>query len=108
MSRFVDSADAGFVDTVLRVVRSHLADGGVAVVERHLPGWAATCTESDHIVDGVRLWLRDLHREGGVLAATMRYEFDDTVAEQRFSVVNVDDDRLSELAAAARMRFERL
>jgi hypothetical protein len=38
----------------------------------------------------------------------MRYEFDDTVAEQRFSVVNVDDDRLSELAAAARMRFERL
>jgi SAM-dependent methyltransferase len=106
MSHFVDAADAGFVDTVLRVVRSHLADGGVAVVERHLPGWAATCTESDHIVDGVRLWLRDLHREGGVLAATMRYEFDDTVAEQRFSVVNVDDDRLSELAAAAGMRFE--
>src|SRR5690606_11921943 len=38
MSHFVDAADAGFVDTVLRVVRCHLAGDGVAVVERHPPG----------------------------------------------------------------------
>lgn len=106
MSHFVNAADRSFVHTVLRVVRRHLACDGFAVLERHPPGWAATCTETDRTVDGVRVWLRDLVRDGGVLTATVRYEFDGTSAEQRFSVVDVDDDRLAELAAAAGMRFE--
>ena len=106
MSHFVDAADAGFVDTVLRVVRRHLADDGVAVVERHPPGWAATCVESDRTVAGVRIQLRDLVREGGVLTATVRYELEGEAAEQRFSVVDVDDPRLAGLAAAAGMRFD--
>ena len=106
MSHFVDAADAGFVDTVLRVVRCHLAGDGVAVVERHPPGWAATCAENDRTVGGVRILLRDLVREGGVLTATVRYELEGEAAEQRFSVVDVDDERLAGLAAAAGMRFD--
>src|SRR5690606_38007530 len=97
MSHFVDAADAGFVDTVLRVVRCHLAGDGVAVVERHPPGWAATCAENDRTVGGVRILLRDLVREGGVLTATVRYELEGEAAEQRFSVVDVDDERLAGL-----------
>lgn len=36
-----------------------------------------------------------------MLTATARYELDGRVVEQRFSVSDVDDARLSQLAAAA-------
>jgi SAM-dependent methyltransferase len=106
MSHFVDSADAALVDGVLRAVRRHLRDDGVAVVERHPPGWVATCSESSREADGVRYALTDLARSDGVLTATIRYEFDGLSAEQRFSVRDLDDERLDELAATAGLRFE--
>lgn len=106
MSHFVDTADAELVDGVLRTVRRHLRVGGIAVVERHPPGWVASCTESTREADGVRFTLTDLDRAGDVLTATIRYGFDGLDAEQRFSVRDLDDDRLRGLAAAAGLRFE--
>jgi SAM-dependent methyltransferase len=106
MSHFVNTADVDFVSDVLRTVRRHLADDGFAVVERHPPGWAATCRESSREVGGVRYTLGDLHRAGGVLTATIRYEFDGLAAEQRFSVRDVHDDRLAELAGTAGLRVD--
>jgi SAM-dependent methyltransferase len=104
MSHFVNAADTGFVDAVLATVRRHLADDGFAVVERYPPGWVDTCTGSTRTGEGVRYTLRDLVREGGVLTATMRYEFNGVAAEQRFSTRDVDDGRLAELAGAAGLR----
>ncbi|HEY8471650.1 MAG TPA: class I SAM-dependent methyltransferase [Natronosporangium sp.] len=107
MSHFVDTADDELVYGTLRTVRRHLRDGGLAVVERHPPGWVATATESDREVNGVRLILTDLERAGDVLTATIRYEFDGLSAEQRFSVRDLDDDRLRALAGEVGLRVER-
>jgi SAM-dependent methyltransferase len=106
MSHFVDTADGAFVDGVLRAVRRHLREDGLAVVERHPPGWVATCTESSREAGGIRYILTDLDRAGDVLTATIRYEFDGLSAQQRFSVRDLDDARLAEAAAAAGLRFE--
>lgn len=101
MSHLVNRADPEFVAAALRAVRRHLRDDGVAVVERHAPGWVATCAPSADEVDGVRYTLTDLDRHDDVLTATMRYEFDGQRVDQRFSVRDVDDERLAALAAAA-------
>jgi SAM-dependent methyltransferase len=107
MSHFVDSADTAMVAAMLATVRRHLHDAGVAVVERHQPGWASTCTESTREIDGVRLTFHDLHRSGGVLSATMRYDFDGHTIEQRISIRDRDDNQLAELADAAGLRPDR-
>jgi SAM-dependent methyltransferase len=106
MSHFIDTADAELVDAVMRTVRRHLRDDGVAVAERHPPGWVYTCTESVRDADGVRFTLTDLERDADVLTATIRYEFDGLRAEQRFSVRDLDDQRLASLAAEAGLRFD--
>jgi hypothetical protein len=41
-----------------------------------------------------------------VLTATIRYEFDGLSAEQRFSVRDIDNDRLAELADTAGLRLD--
>lgn len=104
MSHFVNAADTGFVEAVLATVQRHLAGDGFAVVERYPPGWVPTCTGYTRTGEGVRYTLHDLVREGGVLTATMRYEFNGVHAEQRFSTRDVDDRRLAQLAGAAGMR----
>jgi SAM-dependent methyltransferase len=107
MSHFVNDAETADVVRRLRTVRRHMREDGFAVVERHRPGWVATCAPSSREVDGVRYVLGDLVRAGEVLTATIRYEFDGLAAEQRFSVRDVDDRRLAELAAAAWLRVDR-
>jgi SAM-dependent methyltransferase len=106
MSYFIDTADTELVDAILRTVRRHLRDDGAVVVERHAPGWVDGVTESTREADGIRFTLTDLERAGDVLTATIRYEFDGLSAEQRFSVWDLDDERLDRLAAAAGLRFE--
>jgi SAM-dependent methyltransferase len=77
MSHFVNAADGEFVDTILATVRRHMREDGFAVVERHPPGWAATCTESTTDIEAIsaswaavfdvgehECWLRDLGDRG--------------------------------------------
>jgi SAM-dependent methyltransferase len=106
MSHFVDAADAGFVSTVLGVVRRHLRDDGFAVVERHPPGWATSVQTVTKESDGIGYALTVLDRADDVLTATVRYEFDGHAAEQRFTVRDLDDARLNDLATAAGLRFD--
>ena len=106
MSYFVDTADRPFVDAVLGTLRRHVHSGGFGIVERHPPGWVFSCAESTRDIDGVRYTLGDLVRTADVLTATIRYEFDGQAVEQRFSVRNVDDDRLAELASTAGFRVD--
>jgi SAM-dependent methyltransferase len=106
MSHFVDAADVGFASTVLGVVRRHLRDDGFAVVERHAPGWVTSVQELSRERHGVRFVLTDLDRADAVLTATVRYEFDGGSAEQRFSVRDLDDASLSELANSVGLRLD--
>jgi SAM-dependent methyltransferase len=108
MSHFVDAADADQVAAVLATVRRHLRDDGIAVVERHPPGWAYTAEPTVSEMDGVRIVLEDFVRADGVLTVTVRYEFDGAAIEQRFSVSDVDDERLTGLAAAAGLAVDRV
>jgi SAM-dependent methyltransferase len=106
LSHFVDAADDEFVHAALSAVRRHVRDDGLAVVERHQPGWAAACTESSREDHGVRYTLHSLERAGDVLTATIRYDFDGHSAEQRFSVRELADDALDALARRAGLRFD--
>lgn len=50
--------------------------------------------------------LSALERSNDVLTATIRYQFDGLSAEQRFSVRDIDNDRLAELADTAGLRLD--
>lgn len=104
MSHLVNSADHRFVGHVLDTARRHTAPTGLVLVERHVPGWVATCEVGTALVDGIAYTLADIGRRDDVMTATIRYEFDGAVAEQRFSVRDVDDTRMGDLAAAAGLR----
>ena len=52
-------------------------------------------------VDGIAYTLIDIDRRDDVMTATIRYEFDGAVAEQRFSVREVDDASMRALARQA-------
>lgn len=105
MSHFVNTADIELVGRFLETVHRHLKPGGLAVVERHVPGWVATCTDGTTLLDGVTYSLTVLDRDDGVLSAVVRYEFDRASAEQRFRVREVDDAALNGLAADAGLRL---
>ncbi len=104
MSHFVNTADKESVQRFLDTVRRHLEPGGLAVVERYVPGWVTTCTNGTTLRDGITYSLRVLDRDNGVLTAVVRYEFDGAVAEQRFRAREVDDVTLNALAADAGLR----
>jgi SAM-dependent methyltransferase len=106
MSHFVDTADETFAVATLATAARHVRPDGFVLVERHAPGWAGTATESDSESGGVRYVLTDLVRSGPVLTATVRYEFDGAAAEQRFSVRDVDDARMAELAGRVGLRVD--
>jgi SAM-dependent methyltransferase len=104
MSHLVNSSDQGFVDSIFATAREHVDESGFIVVERYPPGWVTTCRDVDQQDDGVRYVLRVVDRTGDVLTAVIRYEFDGLVAEQRFSARDLDDDRLTTLAARVGLR----
>lgn len=105
MSHFVNTADKELVGRFLETVRRHLKPGGLAVVERHVPGWVTACTDGTTLLDGITYSLTVLDRDDGVLSAVVRYEFDGAHAEQRFRVREVGDATLNDLAAGAGLRM---
>jgi SAM-dependent methyltransferase len=105
MSHFVNDADDTLVRRLLGTVRRHLAPGGLAIVERHAPGWVLTCEEGTTTRDGVTYTLTVLERTDNILSAAVRYEFDGMTVEQRFRVREVDDQTLRDLAATANLRM---
>ena len=105
MSHFVNTADLALVRQFLGTMRRHLKPGGLGLVERHAPGWVTTCKNGTTTRDGVTYSLTVLERSDDILTATVRYEFDDVVADQRFQVREVDDATLHELAKSADLRM---
>jgi hypothetical protein len=106
MSHFVNTAEPGYAATVLGVVRRHLRADGFALVERHVPGWVTEVQSYARERDGVGFALTVHDRAGGILTATARYELDGHAAEQRFSVRDLDDDALGDLAGQAGLRLD--
>ena len=85
----------------------HLEPGGCLLVERHEPGWVDTVTSSVRERDGVRMAIAEIDRpEPGVVSATMIYDVGGHRYEQRFTVYDVDDARLADMAAHAGLRVD--
>jgi SAM-dependent methyltransferase len=107
MSHFVDTSTDPVVDALLRTVRRHVRDDGVAIIERYEPGWADTITERTSEMGGMRIGLREVHRAGGVLTARYWYEVGEEIVEQPVAARDVNDERLAGLAARAGLRLVR-
>ena len=67
-----DLQRAGFIATCAR----HVAPGGLVVMQRYDPGWAADPTPTDSEVSGLRIRVLDPRREGERLHATVEYELE--------------------------------
>lgn len=101
MSHLVNRSDHTTVKAILSTARKHLRPNGFAVIERYPPGWVATCEEQTTERDGVRFTLRDLSRDaGGILSATMVYEFDGRRCEQHFQAREFDEALLADFGHA--------
>lgn len=97
-----DDQRAAFLATVAR----HLAPGGVAIVERHDPRWAATVTDGplgDR--DGVTFAIEGVARHADRLRATSIYAFDGQEMRQAWTARILDDESLSGVLAAAGLRL---
>jgi len=101
MSHLVNHPDRTIVKAILSTARNHLRPNGFAVIERYPPGWVATCAEKTTEHDGIRFTLQQLSRDtGGVLSATMVYEFDGQRFEQRFQAREFDEALLTDFGHA--------
>ncbi len=84
---------------LLRTCRRHLADDGLVVVERHAPGWLLSCNEHTDAVGPVEMSFVPGDLDGDVRAASVTYSLGGRSWCQRFRSEDVDDTKLSELAA---------
>lgn len=67
-----DRQRAGFLEACAR----HVAAGGVAIIQRYDPAWAADPQPSETTRDGITFRLLDPRRDGERLHATVEYELD--------------------------------
>jgi SAM-dependent methyltransferase len=107
-SNFVNVPDRGMRVGLLGTCARHVRDGGLVLVERYAPGWVTEAAPSRRERFGVVFDLHDVERVGEVLHATMTYEFDGASFDQRFTAVDVDDERLAIDAATAGLVIERV
>jgi len=108
-SRLVNVADQARRRARLATCSRHLGPGGVVLLERHDPTWAAQVADGplgEH--DGISFALEGITRDGDLLSATSVYVIDGRELRHRWTTRILDDNALDrELAAAglARRRF---
>jgi hypothetical protein len=89
---------------LLGVAASHLAPGGVVLVERYPPGWLLEAGASSGRRGPVAIEFSPRHRDGRVVTAEVAYVLGGRRWVQRFSAEDVDDEALATAAAAAGLR----
>jgi SAM-dependent methyltransferase len=108
-SRLVNVADPARRRARLATCARHLDPGGVVLVERHDPAWAATVAAGPlGEQDGMRFALERVMRDGDRLSATSVYVIDGRELRHRWTAQILDDAALDrELVAVglARVRF---
>ena len=108
-SHLVNAADPVQRRAFLATCARHIAPGGVVLVERHDPAWAAQVDDGPlGERDGVRFALEGVTRNGDRLSATSVYVIDGRKLRHRWTAQILDDDALDrELAAVGltRVRF---
>ena len=108
-SHLVNTADPAQCRAFLATCARHVNPGGVVLVERHDPAWAAQADDGPlGERDGVSFALEGVTRNGDRLSATSVYVIDGRELRHRWTAQILDDAALDrELAAVglARVRF---
>jgi SAM-dependent methyltransferase len=107
-SHFVNDDDNRRI--LFRVVRRHLADGGVALMEWHPPEWFDSLEVGDttpRALGEVTTWLRVHSRKPDAVEATVTYELDTDRWTQHFRTNRLPERELKTDLAACDLTFDR-
>jgi SAM-dependent methyltransferase len=100
-SHLVNTADPARRRAFLATCARHVHPGGVVLVERHDPAWAAQVSDGPMGGrDGVRFALEGVTRTGDRLSATSVYVIDDRELRHRWTAQILDDAALDRVLAA--------
>lgn len=106
-SHLVNTPDAGERRALFDTARRHLAAGGVLVAEWHPPEWFDAAGEASGRAGEVRIELRDVHRDGDRLSATVRYWIGDELWTHSFTARRLTDQALAGELREAGLSFTR-
>lgn len=107
-SHLVNTAADAERGALLAAAARHTAAGGRLIAERHPPGWfdeAADGQGGD--VGDLQVELADVHRDGDLLSATVRYRSGEDVWTHHFTARRLDDEALHRELRGAGLSFER-
>jgi SAM-dependent methyltransferase len=107
-SHLVNTVDDDARRGMLRSAARHLAPSGIFIAEQYPPTWFDEVGDRSggHIGD-VLADLTDVHREGDVVTATIRYWVDNDLWTQTFDALRLDDEALHRELRGAGLSFER-
>ncbi|WP_062349117.1 class I SAM-dependent methyltransferase [Herbidospora yilanensis] len=91
----------------LKTCRRHLGPDGVAIVQQTDPSWFETVEPSERTHDGIRLVLREVHRNGARVNVVADYHVGDQIWTHTFSRHPIIEDELAADLDAADLRFDR-
>lgn len=106
-SHLVNIPDAGERHEILAGAARHVAPDGRLVAEWHAPAWFdAAAGGSTGTVGEVRVELRDVHVDGDLLTATVRYQTGAGLWTQTFTALRITHGQLVSKLAAVRLVFD--
>jgi SAM-dependent methyltransferase len=85
----------------------HVAPAGRVIIQQHPPDWFQDAAPAESTKAGITARLRDIsHPEAGALAATVEYVAGDRVWTQSFTALELSEDRLRDVLAAAGLALD--
>lgn len=107
-SHLVNTPDDAERRALLDSAARHLAAGGALIAEQYPPRWFDEVTDGAGAPIGeVLADLTEVHRDGDVVSATVRYWVGDELWTQTFAARRLDEDLLRAELAGAGLAFER-
>jgi SAM-dependent methyltransferase len=107
-SHLINSPETPVRAALLATCRRHVSDGGCVIIQQHPPEWFATAHESERVVAGVTLRMRDVSRPApDLVSGTVEYVADDRRWTQTFTAMQLSEPLLAANLAAADLRLDR-
>jgi SAM-dependent methyltransferase len=107
-SHLVNTPDDAERRALLEAAARHVAPDGLLVAQRHPPEWFEQAADgpAGHVGD-VRVELGDVHLEGDLLSATVRYRSGTDMWTHAFTARRLNDEALHRELRDAGLSFER-
>jgi SAM-dependent methyltransferase len=107
-SHLVNTVDDARRHALLDAAARHLAPGGVLVAEQYPPSWFDEVRDrAGGRIGDVRADLTEVHRNGDVVSATVRYRAGDGLWTQTFDALRLTDETLRGELRRAGLAFDR-